>query len=418
MQITKKIIPALLFLYGIFIGLPDIAIDLFNTRLRLDDGVMMILFFCVCIRGLYQPYHFTKIQLQFLKLSSCFAVFCGLSLCVTLALDLSFDFYSPLRMLGCMLILVTLPAILSSPRLSAWLGWGILLGGCILILQIILIWQSKAPEISALTNSFRVKNALSLKTWGPNTSANYAMMFAFAMALVGHEMSGIKKVIFWAAAGTFSLIPLFTFSRAAAAGIGVAWLLFILLAHGNSPAKAIVFLLFACLAASFAISKWDLICGAVRIDLSTGEGLSDHHIRWYSGLFLTAQSPIWGYGFGQELSLFKTVFGGGSSQNTFLSVCVEGGILGLLLFAWPLVYMGRHLWKFSHGRFYDIQAVICFAFLIGFLVLGMTQSTLYWHKSQMLLLSLILVYIGRVEKRFPVIRPEITDAPKGTCQYD
>jgi hypothetical protein len=414
----KKMINILLFLYGVFIGLPDIAIAFYNTRLRLDDGIMMILFLCVFISGLYHPYRFTKSQLKFLKLASLFAVFCLLSSCVTLILDLPFDFYSPFRMLGCMLILVTLPTILKSLRLSVWLGCGLLLGGSILILQIILTWHSKATEISLLAYSFRLKTALSFKTWNPNTSASYAIMFAFIMALISYEMSGIKKGIFWVAAGAFSLIPLFTFSRAAVAGIGIAWLTFILLARGNRPAKAVIVLLFVGMITCLAIYEGELIRSAVRINLSTGEGLSDHHIMWRRALGLIARSPLIGHGFGQEVPLYKAEFGGGISQNAFLSVCVEGGLVGLLLFTWPLAHLGRRLWRLTHGRFYDTRAVICFGFLLGILVLSITHSALYWHKSQTLILSLMLVYIGTGERSLlSVIRTETTDAKMRTCQY-
>ena len=398
-DIKKRITNILLFLYGTSIGLPDIAIDFYNTRLRIDDGIMMILFLCVFINGLYHPYRFTKSQLKFLKLIAIFAVFCLLSSCVTLILDLPFDSYSPLRMLGCMIILVTLSPILKSSRLLVWLGWGLLLGGTILMLQILLRWHSKADQISLLAYSFRLKNALSFKTWNPNTSASYAIMLAFIMALISYEMSGIKKGIFWVGAGAFSLIPFFTFSRAAVGGVGTAWLTFILLAHGNRPAKAwIVTVLFIAMFICLSIREGELIRSAVRINLSTGEGLSDHHINWRRALDLIAKSPLIGHGFGQEIRLYKAEFGGGMAQNAFLSVCVEGGLVGLLLFTWPLAHLGCCLWKFSHGRFYDTRAVLCFGFLLGILVLNLSQSALYWHKSQMIIMSLMVVYLGEVEK--------------------
>jgi len=397
-DIKKKIINFLLFSYGISIGLPDIALDFYSTRLRIDDGIMMILFLCVVIKGLYHPYRFTRSQLKFLKLVSLFATFCLLSLCVTIILDLPFDSYSPLRMLGCMLILVTLSTILKSSRLFVWLGWGLLLGGIILTLQILLTWHSKAAQISLLAYSFRLKNTLKFKTWNANTSANYAIMLAFIMALISYEMSGIRKGIFWMAAGVFSLIPLFTFSRAAVGGIGMAWLTFILLARGNRPVKTVIVVLFIGMFTCLAIYEGELIRAAVRINLSTGEGLSDHHIMWYRALDLTARSPLIGHGFGQEISVYKAEFGKGTAQNAFLSVCVEGGLIGVLLFTWPLAHLGRRLWRLAHGRFYDTRAVLCLGFLLGMLVLSITNSALYWHKSQVIILSLIVVYLGEVQR--------------------
>jgi hypothetical protein len=126
---------------------------------------------------------------------------------------------------------------------------------------------------------------------------------------------------------------------------------------------------------------------------------------------LIAKSPLIGHGFGQEIRLFKEEYGRGMSQNAFLSVLVEGGLLGLLLFTWPLAYLGRSLWKSAHGRFYDTRAVLCLGFLLAMLALSTTQSALYWHKSQTLILTLILVYIGINERpSSPVVVTEKTNA--------
>jgi hypothetical protein len=321
-------------------------------------------------------------------------------------------------MLGCMLILVTLSIILKSSRTFMWLGWGLLLGGIILMLQILLTWHSKAAQISLLSISYRLKTALSFNTWNPNTSANYSIMLAFITALISFEVSGIKKRIFWAAAGVFSLIPLFTFSRAAVGGIGIAWLTFILLARGNRPAKVAIVMLLLGMFVCLGIYEGELIRSAVRINLSTGEGLSEHHIMWSRALNLIAKSPLIGHGFGQEVRLFKAQYGRGMSQNAFLSVCVEGGLVGLLLFILPLSYLGRRLWKLAHGRFYDTRAVLCLGFLLAILVLSITQSILYWHKSQTLILSLMLVYIGISERALShVVKTETPDAKIRASQH-
>ena len=394
----KKMINILLFSYGVSIGLPDIALNFLSTRLRLDDGIMMILFLCLFIDGLCHPYRFTKSQLKFLKLATLFAVFCLLSLCVTLILDLPFDSYPLFRMLGCMLILITLTTVLKSSKTIKWLGWGLAFGGSLIILQIIIRWYG-IVGITSMEYSHQMKKALRFGTWNPNASSLYAIMFAFIMALISYEMSGIKKKAFWLVAGVFSLIPLFLFSRGAMAGIGVAWLVFILLARQNRPAKAVVVLLFVGMIMYLSIYESKLIRSAIRINFSTGEGLSRHDIMWRTALDLIANSPLIGHGFGQEVRLFgMRLSTGGMAHNVFLSVFVEGGLLGLLLFIWPLGYLGCRLWRFAHGRFYDTRAVICFAFLLGILVSNLSQSALYWHKSQMLILSLMVVYLGKVEK--------------------
>jgi len=359
---------------------------------------MMILFLCVFANLLYHPCHFTKSQLKFLKLMAFFALFCLLSLCVILILGLPLDFYSLSRMLGCMLILSTFSIILKSSERVIWLGWGLLFGGGILILQIMFRWH-RTVDITSMSHSYQIKNTLRFQTWNPNTPGNYAIMFAFILALISYEMSGIKKKIFWLTAGVFSLIPFFIFSRGAMAGIGVSWLVFILLARRNRPAKIVVVAMFIGVLIYLSIYERGLMHSAVRINFLTGQGLSGHDIMWRTALDLIAASPIVGYGFGQEVRLFSMrLTTGGMAHNAFLSVLVEVGLLGLLLFILPLGYLVYRFWRYTHGRFYDTRAVICFGFLLGILVLSLSYSALYWQKSQMIILSLMVVYLGKVEK--------------------
>ncbi len=389
----------LLFLYGISVSLPDIAFNVYNTRLRIDDIVMVILFLCAFINWIYYPYYFTKSQIKFLKLMMLFAIFCLLSLFGTLLLGLPFDFYSLARLVGCMLILVSLLMTLKTTKRVIWLGWGLLFGSIIFIGQLIFRWY-RITEFSSISISsfYQVKRALAFTTWNANTTSCYAIMFAFTMLLIGCEISGIQKKVFWLVAGALSLVPFFTFSRGASVGIGITWLVFILLVHRYRYEKTIIIMLFIGTIAYLSIYKTDLFRLATYINLSTGQGLSEHDIMWRTALNLIIKSPIIGYGFGQELNIFSKELGRGMAHNAFLSVFIEGGLLGLLLFIWPLGYISSCLWKFAHGKFYNIRAVICFGFLLGIIITNTTYSALYWQKSQMFILSIMVIYLGIVEQ--------------------
>lgn len=406
----KKITNILLFLYGTSIGLPDIAIDFYNTRLRIDDGIMMILFLCVFINGLYHPYRFAKGQLKFLKLSALFAAFCLLSLCVTIILDLPLDLYSPFRMLGCMLILVTLSTILKSPRLLVWLGWGLLSGGLVFMTQLFFLFY-KALQVGHFTYFFRLKNALSFRTWNPNSSSVFALMLVVALFLIGSEMQGVRRKIFSTAAVLFSLVPFLLYSRGAMAAVVFAWSVFILLARKNYRFKVFVVLVLVGIVVFQAVFQKDLLSSAISIDLKASEtqSISEHFIMWHTALDLATDSPLYGYGFGQEIRSFEARIGRGMAHNAFLSVLVEGGFIGLFLFMWPIEYLVRRLWTFAHGSLYDIRAVICLSFLFAIIIQSLSQSALYWHKSPMLMLSLLSVYIGRIERSVPVVIAEKTD---------
>jgi len=379
--------------------LPDIAIKFHNTRLRLDDGIMLILFLCAVINGLYHPYRFTKSQLKFLKLSAIFAAFCLLSLSINVIAGSPFESYSFLRMLGCMSILVTLSLALGSSKRIRCLGWGLLLGGLILIAQLLFLLY-KTLQAGHFTYFFGLKNALSFRTWNPNSSSVLALMLVVALFLISSEMQGVTRKIFSTAAALFSLVPFLLYSRGAMAAVVFAWFFFILLARKNYRFKGFVVLVLAGIVAFQAVFQKDLLSSAISINLKASEtqSISEHYIMWHTALDLAADSPLYGHGFGQEIRSFQTRIGRGMAHNAFLSVFVEGGLIGLFLFIWPLEYLARRLWTFAHGSLYDMRAVIGLSFLFGIIIQSLSQSALYWHKPPMLMLSLLSVYIGRIER--------------------
>lgn len=135
-------------------------------------------------------------------------------------------------------------------------------------------------------------------------------------------------------------------------------------------------------------------CHSLRLSRSTGQGFGARYEYWSMALELIGESPIIGHGFGQELILFERVRGEGMCHNAFLSVGIEGGLLGLLLFILPLVTIIRYFWRrFRNRRHHDI-AVVCLAFMAALIIMSMTQSVLYWYKSHTIALALIISVIG------------------------
>jgi len=391
--------PVLLLLYGISLGFPDLAIDLGSTRLRFDDIVMMSISICGTIELLLRPCCLTKSQFHFLQRICLFAVFCVISLCITLLVGLPFESYSFLRMLGCMPILIMLPLVLISSKRIRWLGWGLLSGGLIFMTQLFFLLY-KGLQVGHFTYFFFLKNAVSFRTWNPNSSSVFVLMLVVALVLIGSEMQGVRRKIFSTAAALFSLVPFLLYSRGAIAAIVFAWFFFILLARKNYRFKVFVVLVLVGIVVFQAVFQKDLLSSAISIDLKASEtqSISEHYIMWHTALDLATDSPLYGYGFGQEIRSFETRIGGGMAHNAFLSVLVEGGLIGLFLFMWPVKYLARRLWTFAHGSLYDMRAVIGLSFLFGIIIQSLSQSALYWHKPPMLMLSLLSVYIGRIER--------------------
>jgi O-antigen ligase len=270
----------------------------------------------------------------------------------------------------------------------------------------------EALQVNHFIYYYKLKNAVSFKTWNPNSPCVFALMLTVALFLIGSEMQGIRRKIFWTIAAFFSLVPFLLFSRGAIAAVVFVWFVFILLARKNYRFKVFVVLLLVGIVVCQAVFQKNLLSSAISIDLKTGKGLSQHDIMWCTALNLAADSPLYGYGFGQEGRLFNTILGEKRmAHNAFLSVLVEGGLIGLLLFMWPLEYLARRFWAIAHGRLYDIRAVLSLSFLLGAIVLSLSQSALYWYKASMLMLSLLSVYLGRIERSLSSVTiTENTDA--------
>jgi len=258
----------------------------------------------------------------------------------------------------------------------------------------------KGLQVGHFTYFFFLKNAVSFRTWNPNSSSVFVLMLVVALVLIGSEMQGVRRKIFSTAAALFSLVPFLLYSRGAIAAIVFAWFFFILLARKNYRFKVFVVLVLVGIVVFQAVFQKDLLSSAISIDLKASEtqSISEHYIMWHTALDLATDSPLYGYGFGQEIRSFETRIGGGMAHNAFLSVLVEGGLIGLFLFMWPVKYLARRLWTFAHGSLYDMRAVIGLSFLFGIIIQSLSQSALYWHKPPMLMLSLLSVYIGRIER--------------------
>jgi O-antigen ligase len=382
----------LLFLYGIFLGLPDVAIDVYATRLRLDDIVIGFTLFYVLAGRNWRPYN--QHQKNVLRFIGLFAAYCVLSSLITFYLGLPFDSYSSFRLLGCMVVLVTLPQTLKTPKARRTLAWALLLGGCIVLVQIAYRWNQIVGTMVLMSHSYQLKSSLSFETWNANTVSIYVILLAFAMLLMTCETSSTERRIFLLASGVFSVVPLFTFCRGATVSIGMAWLVFILLAYRVWSVKLAIIMLFVGMILYLFTYYDHLLISAVQINLATGEGFGKRYEYWATALNLIEKSPLVGHGFGQEPHAFYTMIrGGGTSHNTFLSVFVECGLLGFLLFIWPLGYIGRHFYRRIRKDRNDMQAVICLAFLSGIFVLSLSYSALYWYKYQIIMLALLIAHL-------------------------
>lgn len=377
-----------IFMYGVSFGFPDLALDFSGTRIRLDDLFLVLIFlsFLLQRRIIYlNQFHYT-----FLLKLSYFGLFCLLSLIFCYFLKLPFNSYAFFRMLGCLLIIYTVPFILKDSFYKETLLRGLVIGGAIFLTQVLWKWQSIMLLGSQLfiKDFYMVKSGVSFETWNPNAVANFAFFFTVSFLLLKKAGTYTKNYLFWLLACFFSLVPFLIFSRGASLCIIVSWALWFLISRKHMLFKSIIIsvitLVFLILLSKFSF----LLNSASRINISTGEGFAGRYELWSFSLNTIRNHLFLGLGFGQEAFLFEKVFGSGMSHNSFLSVLIELGVFGLLLFINPLIYLLRNLQRrFKQLR--DEKSLIAYSFFIGFLIFNLSQSELYWYKAGILSLCIL-----------------------------
>src|SRR5216684_390973 len=123
-----------LFLYGLVLGFPDIAIPLSTAiNLRLDDGLIG---FFLLRSVLWSPASLTPGQRSIFKSQVCLAADCTLSTLVGFARHTPPAAYETIKMIGCVAILIALPRLLLSERRIRFLTVGLMCAGVALMVQI------------------------------------------------------------------------------------------------------------------------------------------------------------------------------------------------------------------------------------------------------------------------------------------
>jgi len=168
-----------LFLYGLALGFPDVAIPLGTAiNFRVDDG-LIILFLLRSI--LWRPMPLGPGQRKILTWQGLFFIVCFVSAGVGMARGTPPEEYDAIKMIGCAAIVFALPLLVQTERRLQFLIAGLMCGGIALVLQI--IQRLGASSANILANFQELKNAATFTTWNPNTIGQAAMLVVFAAGL-------------------------------------------------------------------------------------------------------------------------------------------------------------------------------------------------------------------------------------------
>lgn len=381
----------LLFGYAAALGLPDLALPVGNiVRVRLDDAVVM----CLCLLLPFVAWRSAPVRAgrRVLWAWWLFAALCVISLVATFFSGARVDWYPVSKMAGTVALLVALTYYVKTPDLLHWLCRGLLAASMLLIVQ--LAWRYQeiigATDLSAY-HTF--KGAMGFGTWNPNTLGMFAIPLSFG-AWLGWTMErpGPLRPVWLASAMVCAAIPVFILARGPSIAMLAGWLTCLYVARFIRLRMLLVFagvLLFG-----YAWLRYsEMGASATNIDVRTGQGFSGRYAMWATAWGLFLERPFLGWGFTREVFLFKEELGKGVSHSVYLSVLVELGLIGFLLYA--RAWLGTLLSVLRLSRRNAGLAWVR-AGLLGMLVAtgvaGLAEGMI-WMKSSILAVALTVICV-------------------------
>jgi len=383
-----------LFLYGVSIGFPDLAVPLGPAvNIRIDDLLMALL---LPRALLMYRIRFTARQCHILFWAILFFALCLLSAMVGAAVGRTPNRSDVLRLLGCGTVMLVMPALVHSWSRLWFVVAGLTCGGVVLISQIALrLGQSSTVSYATAQD---LKSAAGFATWNANTAGQAALLLTFAAgtaAVLARRRS--TCTVYVVLATIFALTPLALLIRGSAIAVSAGYVGFLCLT------KRWKVLLVAVIVAFVGVGYWYAIVGdavsiATRVDVSTGAGFSGRYDTWHTAIEAISASPLVGYGFGQELRVAAGIGRELRSHNSFLSVWIELGPTGvgiLLALISEIVLAGLSIYKYHPLRSYGALLV---ALVVALGLDSLVGLTLYWEKLPIIALSVGVSLIGCCER--------------------
>ena len=384
-----------LFLYAFALGFPDFACPLGTTiNIRVDD-VLMLLFLARAV--LWTPSPLTKGQRKTFAWQWVFLAACLLSIVVETARGESPEGYAFVKMAGCAMILLVLPRLVQTERRLKFFLVGLMFGGVALVVQVFMHLGENSSNDFA--NFQQMKDAATFATWNPNTIGQAAVLLTFAAGLGGiiFPKTWASRILWSGLAMGFALVPALVFVRGTSLSIAAGFILFLCMMRRW---KWVLVFATACLAVVLVLRAMDrpLVQDATKVDVTTGEGFSHRFERWGMAFQGIQAAPYLGQGFGQELNYLTLIGSEGRAHNAYLTVWLELGLGGLLLFLTAIFQFARGgLALYASGRC-QLQGALLVALIAALALDSLGLSTLYWEKLPTIALSLAIVVIGLCER--------------------
>ncbi len=384
-----------LFLYGVALGFPDLALPLSGTiNVRADDILLLLL---LPRTMLWKPATLSPGQRTIFVWQGLLLAACLLSIAVQLGRGDPPGAYETAKMIGCAVIFLGLPRLVQSERRLLFFISGLMCGGVALVAQVSFRLGSSSPNEFA--NVQEMKSAIAFSTWNPNTIGQAAVLLAFTAGLGGivFRQTQFKKFIWLCVAMGFALLPAMMFARGTSLSLAAGFFLYFCLARRWK--LALLFFL-VCLSALLYLRASDrrLTEEATDVNLSTGEGLSHRFDRWNAAFQGIETQPIFGHGFGQEWSYLSDLGSEGRAHNAYLTVWLELGLGGLFLFLAAIAqFFITALSLYKEPRL-QLRGALILSLMVALAIDSLGLPTLYWEKLPTITLSLAVIVVGLCER--------------------
>lgn len=396
-----------LFLYALALGFPDLAFPLGTTiNIRMDD-ILILVFLARTI--LWVPAPPSPRQKNIFIGQTLFLVACLLSIAVETARGTPPAGYETVKMTGCAVIFLVLPRLVQSNRRLRFFVAGLMCAGVALAIQV--HQHLGGSSSNDFANFQELKSAATFTTWNPNTIGQAAVLLVFAAGLGGIAFSKTftHRILWPCLAMGFALLPASVFVRGSSLSIAVGFILFLCMVRRWK--WALVFTAFSLLAILILHSRdRGLMKDAANVNLTTGEGFSDRFARWDMAYRAIQTEPLLGQGFGQELTYLNLIGSEGRAHNAYLTVWLELGLGGLLLFLTAIFQFVRAGWFLYVDPRSQFQGALILALIFALSLDSLGLSTLYWEKLPTIALSLAAAVVGMCER----LEPEIPVNPVRT----
>lgn len=305
--------------------------------------------------------------------------------------------YASVKMAGCAVILLVLPRLVQSERRLKFFLAGLMCAGVALVIQVFMHLGASSSKDYA--NFQQMKDAATFTTWNPNTIGQAAVLLAFSAGLGGiiFSKTWMSKTLWPCLAMGFAVTPALVFVRGTTVNIAAGFILFLCMVRRW---KWVLLFAAACLTVILFLRSSDrpLMEDAATVNVTTGEGFSHRFDRWEMAFQGIQSAPFLGQGFGQELNYLTLIGSEGRAHDAYLTVCLELGLGGLLLFLAAIFQFVRAGWSLHGNPRFQFQGALILALIFALGLDSLGLSTLYWEKLPTIALTLAVVAIGMCER--------------------